>query len=145
MDLGIRGRVAFVAGGSQGLGKAVALELSREGAKVVICALDDPELPKAVEEIAAATGGKVLGVPADVTDRASLRAAFDGWQEQLGIADPQQEVRHARIGLLQRQQKGPIEDEPAFSGELYEAVAVRQDHLHLRFQLGSRFVESKLD
>ena len=68
MDLGLADRVALVAGGSQGLGKAVALEMSREGAKVVICALDDPELPRAVEDIKAATGGEIIGVPADVTD-----------------------------------------------------------------------------
>ena len=46
MDLGLQGKVALVAGGSQGLGKAVATEMSREGAKIVICALDDPELPQ---------------------------------------------------------------------------------------------------
>ena len=62
MDLGLKGKVAFVAGASQGLGKAVAMELCREGAKVAICGLDDPELPKAVEEIAAATGGEVIGI-----------------------------------------------------------------------------------
>lgn len=67
MDLGLKGKVAFVAGGSQGLGKGVALQLSSEGAKVAICALDDPGLPAAVEEIRAATGGEVIGIPADVT------------------------------------------------------------------------------
>jgi 3-oxoacyl-[acyl-carrier protein] reductase len=36
MDLGLEGKVALVAGGSMGLGKAVALELSREGVKVAI-------------------------------------------------------------------------------------------------------------
>ncbi|HAA04019.1 MAG TPA: 3-oxoacyl-ACP reductase, partial [Syntrophobacteraceae bacterium] len=73
MDLGLAGKVAFIAGGSQGLGKAVALEMSREGAKVVICALDDPELPQAVEDIKAATGGEIIGVPADVTDAGEAR------------------------------------------------------------------------
>ena len=73
MDLGLKGKVAFVAGGSQGLGKAVAMEMAREGAKVVICGLDDPELPKAVEEIHGATGGEVIGVPADVTDSEQAR------------------------------------------------------------------------
>lgn len=68
MDLGLRGKVAIIAGGSQGLGKAVAMEMTREGAKVAIGALDDPELPKAVEEIHAATGGEVFGIPVDVTN-----------------------------------------------------------------------------
>ncbi|HDM77561.1 MAG TPA: SDR family oxidoreductase [Deltaproteobacteria bacterium] len=67
MDLGLKDKVAVVAGGSMGLGKAVALELSREGAKIAIGALDDPELPKAAEEIKGETGGEVIAIPVDVT------------------------------------------------------------------------------
>ncbi len=73
MDLGLKGKVAFVAGGSQGLGKAVAMEMSREGAKIAICALDDPELPKAVEEIRLATGGEIIGVPANLSEAEQAR------------------------------------------------------------------------
>ncbi|RLB05908.1 MAG: 3-oxoacyl-ACP reductase [Deltaproteobacteria bacterium] len=67
MDLGLKDKVAVVAGGSMGLGKAVALQLSREGAKIAIGALDDPELPKAAEEIKGETGGEVIAIPVDVT------------------------------------------------------------------------------
>lgn len=67
MDLGLKGKVAFIAGGSQGLGKAVAMEMGREGARLAICALDDPELPKAVEEIKSKTGAEIIGIPADVS------------------------------------------------------------------------------
>jgi 3-oxoacyl-[acyl-carrier protein] reductase len=87
MDLGLAGKVAFVAGGSQGLGKAVALEMSREGAKVVICALDDPELPQAVEEISVATGGEVIGIPADVTDMEQARNFIRKGLEHFGTVD----------------------------------------------------------
>lgn len=87
MDLGLKGKVAFVAGGSQGLGKAVAMEMSREGAKIVICGLDDPELPKAVEEIATATGGEILGVPADVTDVQQARDFIKKGVEHFGTID----------------------------------------------------------
>ncbi len=38
MDLGLKGRVAIVAASSQGLGKAVALGLAREGAVLAMCA-----------------------------------------------------------------------------------------------------------
>ncbi len=68
MDLGLKGKVAFVAGASQGLGKAVAMELAREGARLAICALDDPELPKAVEEIKTQTNCDIIGIPADVSN-----------------------------------------------------------------------------
>jgi 3-oxoacyl-[acyl-carrier protein] reductase len=68
MDLGLKGKVALVAGGSQGLGLAVATDFAREGAKVAICALDDPHLPEAAEAIKKATGAEVFAVTADVTD-----------------------------------------------------------------------------
>ena len=69
MDLGIKDRVALVAAASRGLGKAIALRFSQEGAKIVICARDEDRLFKARDEIAAATGGNVEGIKADVTDR----------------------------------------------------------------------------
>src|SRR5512137_1561573 len=68
MDFGLKGKVALVAGGSQGLGLAVAMDFAREGAKVAICALDDPHLPEAAEAIKKATGGEVFAISADVTD-----------------------------------------------------------------------------
>jgi len=46
MDLGLKGKVALVAGGSMGLGMAAALELSREGAKIAIGALEALDVPR---------------------------------------------------------------------------------------------------
>jgi 3-oxoacyl-[acyl-carrier protein] reductase len=68
MDLGLKNKVALVAGGSMGLGLAVAKTLSREGARIAICALDDPYLPQAKEEIIKETGGEVITIPADITN-----------------------------------------------------------------------------
>lgn len=73
MDLGLKGKVALVAGGSQGLGKAVAKELSREGAMISICALDDEHLIPAADEIKSETGGEVLALPADLSEVESAR------------------------------------------------------------------------
>ncbi len=87
MDLGLKSKVAFVAGASQGLGKAVATELCREGAKVAICGLDDPELPKAVEEIKEKTGAEVIGVPADVSDADQARMFIRKGLEHYGTVD----------------------------------------------------------
>jgi len=69
MDLGLKNRVALVAAASRGLGKAIALQLSREGSKVVICARNKERLFKTREEIASETGGAVKAFIADVTDR----------------------------------------------------------------------------
>ncbi len=68
MDLGIKNKVALVAGGSMGLGRAVALEMAREGAKVAICALDDPSLPATEKFLREETRAEVLAVAADVSD-----------------------------------------------------------------------------
>ena len=67
MDLGLKDKVAFVAGASKGLGKAIAIELSKEGAKVAICARDNSRTAQAVEEIRSLTGGEIIGIPADLT------------------------------------------------------------------------------
>jgi 3-oxoacyl-[acyl-carrier protein] reductase len=87
MDLGLKGKVAFVAGGSQGLGKAVAMELCREGARVAICALDDPELPKAVEEVRQATGEEIIGFPADLSSAEQARGFIRKGIEYFGTVD----------------------------------------------------------
>jgi 3-oxoacyl-[acyl-carrier protein] reductase len=87
MELGLKGKVALVAGGSQGLGKAVAMEMSREGARVAVCALDDPELPKAVEEIRLATGGDIIGIPADLSSAEEAKGFVRKAVEYYGTVD----------------------------------------------------------
>ena len=67
MDLGLRGRVALVCGASSGLGKAVAMGLAKEGARLAICSRTEEKLAKAAEEIRRETGADVLAVPADVS------------------------------------------------------------------------------
>jgi 3-oxoacyl-[acyl-carrier protein] reductase len=87
MDFGLKDKVAFVAGASQGIGKATAIELSKEGAKVAICALDDPELPKAVEEIRSITGNEVIGIPANLTVTEEARNFIRKGLEHFGTVD----------------------------------------------------------
>ncbi len=67
MDLGLDGRVAIVAASSKGLGRASALALAREGARVTICARDEEALERAAEQIRGETGSEVLAVTADLT------------------------------------------------------------------------------
>jgi 3-oxoacyl-[acyl-carrier protein] reductase len=64
VELGLDGKVALVTASSKGLGRASALALSQEGAKVVLCAREEGPLAEA----AAALPGEALAVPADVTD-----------------------------------------------------------------------------
>src|SRR3954464_3939531 len=67
MDLGLKDRVAVVAASSQGLGKAVALGLAREGAKLAMCARTEATLEAAADEIRRETGAEILTRGFDVT------------------------------------------------------------------------------
>ena len=75
MDLGLKGRVAFVAAASKGLGRAVAEELAAEGANLFICARGKDALEKTRDEIARETGARVEAMPADLARPADVRAA----------------------------------------------------------------------
>lgn len=118
MDLNLRGKVAVVAAASQGLGRASALELSREGARVAICSRDEGRIREAAKAIAEETGGEILPVVADLTKaedaRTFVRQAVDrfgrvdilftnaggpppGEFEELG--DPEWELAH-RLTLM---------------------------------------------
>src|SRR5262249_24342795 len=78
MDLGLKGKVAIVAGASRGLGRAVAQELAAEGTSLVICARTAEVLSQVREQIATTTGAQILAVTADVSrteDIADVTAA----------------------------------------------------------------------
>ena len=64
---GLKGKVAVITGGSDGIGKAAAISLSTEGAKVAIVGRSQEKLDSAVVEIQGLTGGEVIGVSADVS------------------------------------------------------------------------------
>ena len=83
MDLGLEDKVAIVTGGSEGIGKAAAIGMAREGAKVIIVARRPDVLEQAAQEIKTATEGVVLPVPGDVTDNDTagrvVQAALDNF------------------------------------------------------------------
>jgi NAD(P)-dependent dehydrogenase (short-subunit alcohol dehydrogenase family) len=73
MDLGIGGKVAIVTGGSQGIGKAIAMQLAVEGVSTVIAARNFAKLDQAAAEIQSASNGQVLPVQADTCDAEGVR------------------------------------------------------------------------
>jgi NAD(P)-dependent dehydrogenase (short-subunit alcohol dehydrogenase family) len=84
MELGLEGKTAVVAGGSRGIGKAIALELAREGVDVVVAARGMGALEESAEEITRETGGKVVPLTFDATDRASAEALIERAAAELG-------------------------------------------------------------
>ena len=86
MDLGLKGKVAVVTGGTEGIGKATALKLAQEGAKVAICARRAELLDKAAEEIRK-TGAEVLAVAADMSKAADIERFMKAVIERFGRID----------------------------------------------------------
>src|SRR6188768_2572674 len=84
MDLRLKGRVALVTGASKGIGKNIARGLADEGVDVVMLARGREALEQAAEEIHAATGVRVLAVPADMRDMASVTAAAAAAKDRFG-------------------------------------------------------------
>jgi 3-oxoacyl-[acyl-carrier protein] reductase len=82
MDLGINGKVALVAAASQGLGKASAAALAREGARVAILSRREEALNAVADEIGAA-----LAVPCDLSQKESIASAIDHVFRNLGSVD----------------------------------------------------------
>jgi 3-oxoacyl-[acyl-carrier protein] reductase len=86
MDLGIRGKVALVTASSKGLGRASAIALASEGAKVVICARGEEALHATAADIATA-GGDVHAIEADVTEREAPARLVAETLERYGALD----------------------------------------------------------
>ncbi|MGZ5126803.1 MAG: SDR family NAD(P)-dependent oxidoreductase [Burkholderiales bacterium] len=84
MDLGLRGKNAVVTGGSQGIGKAIARELAREGVNVAIVARKKDQLDAAARELSTETGGRVIGLTADVTSKEQVEAMVNQAATQFG-------------------------------------------------------------
>lgn len=80
-------RVALVTGGSRGIGRAVVLRLAEDGFDVCFCYVSQPEAARGVEKEASEHRVRVIAVPADVTDPASVRKLVATTQEELGPID----------------------------------------------------------
>jgi NAD(P)-dependent dehydrogenase (short-subunit alcohol dehydrogenase family) len=80
----LKERVAIVTGGAQGIGKAYALKLAEEGAKVVIADILDAE---AVQQEIESKGGEALGLHTDVADEKSTEEMAQKTIERFGGID----------------------------------------------------------
>jgi 3-oxoacyl-[acyl-carrier protein] reductase len=86
MDLMLRGKRAFITGGTHGIGLAIALALITYGASVSVCGRDHGRLRHAVTQLSRG-GRRAHGIVADVTDAAALGRAVDESAEELGGLD----------------------------------------------------------
>ncbi len=87
MDLGLKGKVAVVTGGSEGIGRAAAQSLGREGVSVVVCARRADVLQQAASAVAEATGAEIVPVQADVMVAADVERVIQTAVDRFGRLD----------------------------------------------------------
>ena len=87
MDSRLDGRVAVVTGGGRGLGRAMATELGRRGAFVVVNYRRDQREAERSLELLRANGGNGLVVAADVSDQGQVRRMFQNIYTERGRVD----------------------------------------------------------
>jgi NAD(P)-dependent dehydrogenase (short-subunit alcohol dehydrogenase family) len=122
----LRGKTALVTGGSRGLGLVLARELTREGARVALCARDAEELERAVADLRE-RGAEAFAFPCDVTDRRQVAEMVDVVTDRFGRID----VLINNAGIIQVGPLGvmTLEDferamDVHFWGPLYTTLAV---------------------
>jgi 3-oxoacyl-[acyl-carrier protein] reductase len=84
--MSLSGRVAFVTGASQGIGRACALKLATAGAAVAVAARNQDKLTELAHEITAA-GGKAAAFALDVTDEEQVKSAIKAAVAEFGKID----------------------------------------------------------
>jgi len=89
-------KVVWITGASSGIGRALALELARQGASVALSARRGEEIAAVAAEIEAA-GGRAIAVGCDVTDEGAVTQAVAGVVDQLGSLDIA--IANAGIGV----------------------------------------------
>jgi len=124
----LKGRVAFITGGSRGIGKALAIRLAREGADVAIAAKSvssTEKLPGSIHETAEAIraeGRRALPIVCDVRHEASVESAVNQTADTFGRID----IAIHNAGALWWQN---VVDTPPKRFDLMMAVNVRAAYL----------------
>ena len=108
MDFGLQGKYALIAGGGRGIGKAIALDLAREGVDVAIASRTLEQLEETAREITDATGRRAIPLVADVTSREQVDRMVDEAAAKLGGLHIL--VNSASLPGGSRSATGPIEN-----------------------------------
>ena len=87
MDLRLKGKIALVTGGSEGIGKGIARALAMEGCKVAICARRKETLEATAKELSKETGQEIIAITADLTKAEDAKNFIDKAVAHFGRVD----------------------------------------------------------
>src|ERR1700691_28739 len=87
MDLMLHGKTALVTGGSEGIGKGIAIALAKEGVDVAICARRKDVLEATAKNVARATNRKIVPIAADLRKDADAKAFVEKAHAELERVD----------------------------------------------------------
>ena len=136
MDLGLANKVAIVTGGTQGIGRATAELLAKEGCSVAICGRTSESLESAARQLEQ-YGTRILPVTADVTQREAAERVVETTVRELGRLD----VLVNNVGgnrLTERRLAGDPAVELAITGDLWRNLGasfgdLTDDDFHFAF------------
>ena len=139
MDLGLKGKVVVVTGGSSGIGRASALALAEEGCNIAICARGQKELEAVAEEVAA-RGVEVLACSHDVAMPQDNKAFVAEVAERFGRIDVL--VNNAGTGRLSDLMELPEEEfRKNMDLMLFGPIQLSKEVVpHMRKQGGGRII-----
>lgn len=125
----LRNRRALVTGASSGIGRALAIELARRGADIVLVARREDRLAEVADEIHQ-LGRRAIIAPGDVTDAAVRRRALDAARDELGGLDIL--VNNAGVGAHGRfAEADPGRLRPIMELNFFAAVELTREALPL--------------
>ncbi|OCA85618.1 3-oxoacyl-ACP reductase [Bacillus sp. FJAT-27225] len=87
MDLNLKGKTAVLAASSQGLGFAIAKQLYKEGANVVLSGRDEEKLKQRLTELEGVGEGKAICIETDLTNPRDIKGLISGAVQQFGTID----------------------------------------------------------
>src|SRR5512138_3202070 len=122
MDMGLRGKVAVISGGSVGIGLAVAQALAQEGVHVALCARGEERVAARASEIAQQYGVKAIGIGADVSRAGDVDRVVKQVEATFGGADIL--INNAGTGSNEKIMDEP-DDKWQYYWDLHVMAAVR--------------------
>jgi len=104
----IKGKSAFVTGGTKGIGLAIAQALAEKGAAVFLVARSASEVEQALKTLAVEPGGRRFGVTCDVRSYEQVRSAMKAMEEAFGGIDYL--INNAGVGYFSNVETMPVAD-----------------------------------